>query len=633
MAAAKNKKLQTTENSAVETFEFGAETGKILQLVIHSLYANKEIFLRELISNSSDALDKLRYEMLTSSKIIGDDQELKITIKIDEKAGILTISDNGIGMSRHELIDNLGTIARSGTQRFLESMSGDKKADVSLIGQFGVGFYSSFMAADEAVVISRKVGEDEAWEWRSKADGKYTVKEATEKQERGTTIKLYIKDDCREFLDKHRISHVVHTYSDHISFEVDLVEDDGSVQKLNAGKALWTKAKSEITQEQYTEFYKHIAHAGDKPWMVLHNKVEGAVQYTNLLFIPSVKPFDLFHPDRATRVRLYVKKVFISEQNIDLIPRHLRFLRGMVDSEDLPLNISRETLQHNNVLKKINQSITKKVLSELKDKAKNDPEEFAKFWANFGATLKEGLCEGIDSTRDQLLEVCHFCTTKSGDKSISLDAYIENMQEGQKNIYYLSGDSLESIKSSPKLEGFVKKGIEVILLTDSVDDFWTTVNHEYKGKELVSINRSGLDIEGEDASKGEDEEQLEDKAELSVNAVKAFKDVLGSLVLNVIPSKKLSDSPVCLSVQEGAMDMRMERFLIAQNQLASASPKILEINSNHPLVKYIGEHPDSEKSKELAMLLFEQACIVEGEAIANPGDFAKRLNKFIEGGL
>lgn len=633
MAAAKKKKPETTENTGAETFEFGAETGKILQLVIHSLYANKEIFLRELISNSSDALDKLRYEMLTDSKIKGDEQELKITIKIDEKAGILTISDNGIGMSRQELIENLGTIARSGTQRFLESMSGDKKADMSLIGQFGVGFYSSFMAADEAVVISRKAGEDVAWEWRSKADGKYTVKEATENQGRGTTIKLYIKDDCREFLDKHRISHVVHTYSDHISFEVDLVEDDGTVQKLNAGKALWTKAKSEITEEQYTEFYKHIAHAGDKPWMVLHNKVEGAVQYTNLLFIPSAKPFDLFHPDRATRVRLYVKKVFISEQNIDLIPRHLRFLRGMVDSEDLPLNISRETLQHNNVLKKINQSITKKVLSELKDKAKNDPEEFAKFWENFGAILKEGLCEGIDSTRDQLLEVCHFRTTKSGDKSISLDSYIENMQEGQKNIYYLSGDSLESIKSSPKLEGFVKKGIEVILLTDSVDDFWTTVNHEYKGKEMVSINRSGLDIEGEDASKNEEEKEPEEKAELSGNAVKAFKDVLGGLVLNVIPSKKLSDSPVCLSVQEGAMDMRMERFLIAQNQLASASPKILEINSNHPLVKYIGEHPESEKSKELAMLLFEQACIVEGEAIANPGDFAKRLNKFIEGGL
>lgn len=625
MAAAKKKKVETTNHGA-ETFEFGAETGKILQLVIHSLYANKEIFLRELVSNSSDALDKLRYAVLTDTSLKAD-EELKITIKIDEKAGTLTVSDNGIGMSRQELIENLGTIARSGTQRFLEAMSGDKKADISLIGQFGVGFYSAFMVADEAVVVSKKAGESEAWEWRSKADGKYTIKEA-QKDACGTTITLHIKEDCKDFLDKHRISHIVHTYSDHISFNVELTEDDGTVQKLNAGKALWAKAKSEITEEQYTEFYKHIAHAGDKPWLVLHNRVEGTLQYTNLLFIPSVKPFDLFHPDRATRVRLYVKKVFISETNIDIIPRHLRFLRGMVDSEDLPLNISRETLQHNNVLKKINQAITKKVLGELKDKAKNDPEGFAKFWDNFGAVLKEGLCEGIDSARDHLLEVCHFRTTKSGDKVINLDTYIENMQEGQKDIYYLSGDSFEAIKNNPKLEGFVKKGIEVILLTDSVDDFWTTVNHEFKGKELVSVNRSGLDIE---ESKAEDAKPEE--VETSASAVNAFRSVLGGMVLNVIVSKKLADSPVCLSVQEGAMDMRMERFLLAQNQLAKASPKILEINASHPLVKYIGEHPDSDKSKELAMLLFEQACIVEGEAIASPGDFAKRLNKFLEGGL
>ncbi len=626
MPTAHKQKTETTA-TAPETFEFGAETGKLLKLVIHSLYANKEIFLRELVSNASDALDKFRYAALTDKHVEQSGDDLKISIKLDEANQILTVTDNGIGMNRDDLVENLGTIARSGTQAFIDAITGDKKNDISLIGQFGVGFYSSFMVADEAVVISRKAGEEQSWEWRSKADGKYTVTQSDEQTSHGTTIKLHIKEECKEFLDKHRISHIVHTYSDHISFPVEL-EIDGEIQNLNTGKALWTKQKSEITEEQYTEFYKHIAHAGDKPWMTLHNKVEGAIQYTNLLFIPSVKPFDLFHPDRATRVRLYVKKVFISEQNIDLIPKHLRFLRGIVDSEDLPLNISRETLQHNNVLRKINTAITKKILSELKDKAKKEPEEFAKFWDNFGAILKEGLCDGTDVSRDLLLEVCHFRTTKSGDKAISLDSYIENMQEGQDKIYYLSGDNLESIKNSPQVEGFIKKDIEVILLTDSVDDFWTTVNHEYKGKELVSINRSGLDIEG---IKDKEETEATAKDDNSTeNAIKAFKDILGDKILNVVASKKLSGSPVCLSVQEGSMDMRMERFLLAQNQLAKASPKILEINITNPLVKYIGENAASEKARELGLLLFDQACIVEGEAIANPGEFSKRLNRLLE---
>lgn len=629
MTAARKKK-ENNNFTATETFEFGAETGKILQLVIHSLYADKAIFLRELVSNSSDALDKFRYEALKDNNLEHGGQ-LKITLKPDEKNNTLTIMDNGIGMDRSDLIENLGTIARSGTQKFLEALSNDKKGDLSLIGQFGVGFYSAFMVADEITVTSQKAGDSTAWQWHSKADGKYTITQATEKHGNGTIIKLNLKPECKEFIDKHRISHIIHTYSDHISFPVELINEDGEIQVLNTGKALWAKQKSEITEEQYTEFYKHIAHAGDKPWMILHNKVEGNIQYTNLLFIPSVKPFDLFHPDRATRVRLYVKKVFISEQNIDLIPRHLRFLRGIVDSEDLPLNISRETLQHNHVLRKINESINKRVLGELKKKAEKEPEEFAKFWDNFGAILKEGLCEGIDVARDQLLEVCHFRTTKSGSKSISLDNYIKNMVEGQKGIYYLHGDNIDAIKNSPQLEGFIKKDIEVILLTDSVDDFWTTVNHEYKGKELVSINRTGLDIENLENS--DKKKEASETKEFLENLIKSFKEILGNKVLNVVASKKLADSPVCLSVQEGAMDMRMERFLLSQNQLASASPKVLEININNPLVKYIGDYPKTERAKELALLLFDQACILEGESINNPGDFAKRLNKFLEGGL
>ncbi len=628
MTARKKKPIENNQ----ETFEFEAETGKILQLVIHSLYTNKEIFLRELISNASDALDKYRYESLTNNKEEQSSEPLKIKIEIDNKNNTITITDNGIGMTKQELIENLGTIARSGTQRFLEAMKDSKKPDINLIGQFGVGFYSSFMVADEVIVISKKSEGDEVWQWSSRADGKYTItrEENSGNLNRGTKITLFIKDDCKEFLDKHRISHIVRIYSDHIPFPIEFTDSD-QTQILNTVAALWTKQKSDITEEQYTEFYKHIAHAGDKPWMVLHNKVEGNIQYINLLFIPSAKPFDLFHPDRATRIRLYVKKVFISEQNINLIPKHLRFLRGIVDSEDLPLNISRETLQHNNIIHKINSSITKKVLNELKEKAKKEPEEFAKFWANFGAILKEGLCEGIDSTREQLLEVCHFYTTKSGDKIISLDSYISNMREGQDKIYYFSGDNLDAIKNNPQLEGFIEKGIEVILLTDSVDDFWTTVNYEYKGKELVSITRSGLNLDEITNSQSNKEEKSQTNEEDILSIIQSFKEILGDKVMDVVESKKLYSSPVCLAIREGGMDFRMERFRISQNQLPKASPKILEINTKNQLVQYVNKHKNEEKAKELALLLFEQACIIEGEAIDNPAEFARRMNGFLCG--
>lgn len=496
-----------TRKNKAETHEFGAETGKILQLMIHSLYAHKDIFLRELISNASDACDKLRYESITNTNLKADD-ELKISIVANEKAKTLRISDNGIGMNKQDLIDNLGTIASSGTQKFLESMTGDAKSDVKLIGQFGVGFYSSFMVANEVEVISRKAGEKEAYKWTSKADGKYTIEEVESDFVAGTEITLFLKEDAQDFLDKHRVQHVIRTYSDHISFPVEFTDSEGETSIINKGSALWTLPKSEISEEQYNEFYKHVAHLGDKPWMVLHNKAEGNLQYTNLLFIPSSKPFDLFHPDRETRVKLYVKRVFISEQNNKLVPEYLRFLRGVVDSEDLPLNISRETLQHNNVIHKIRNSIIKKTLGELKKKAEKEPEDFVKFWNNFGAIIKEGLCEGVDANRELLLEVCHFRTTKSDDKLVGLDTYIANMKKDQGKIFYLSADSIEAAKNSPQLEGFLKKGIEVLLLTDSVDDFWVNVNHEYKGNEIVSITRAGLDLEGEEESDEKDKKKI-----------------------------------------------------------------------------------------------------------------------------
>jgi molecular chaperone HtpG len=619
----KIKENKMPAKAKVETHQFGAETGKILQLMIHSLYTNKDIFLRELISNASDACDKLRYESVTNN-LKEDTSDLAIKITADEKAKTLTISDNGIGMNHDDLIQNLGTIASSGTQKFLEAASGDAKNMIQLIGQFGVGFYSSFMVANEVVVTSRKAGDDKAWIWRSKADGNYTIEE-TNDASRGTSITLHIKDDCAEFLDKHRIEHIVKTYSDHISFPVSLTADDETTV-VNEGSALWKKSKSEITEEQYNEFYKHVAHAGDKPWMVLHNKAEGALEYSSLLFIPSSKPFDLFHPDRATRVKLYVKRVFISEENNNLVPAYLRFLRGVVDSEDLPLNISRETLQHNNVVHKIKNAITKKVLGELKKKAADEPEEFAKFWKNFGATVKEGLCEGIDANRELLLEVCHFNTTKSEDKLTSLDKYIERMKEGQDKIFYLAGDSIESVKTSPQLEGFLKNDIEVILLTDAVDDFWVNVNHEYKGKEIVSITRAGLDL---DFTEDKKEEANDNKAD-DEKVLKLFKDTLGSKVYNVTASKKLADSPVCLTTQEGGMDMRMERFLVSQKQLATATPKVLEVNMGHSIIKHIAGNLEAEKSKDLIELLFDEACIIEGEVISDTGAFSKRFNKFLE---
>jgi len=623
--------MATTVKNA-ETHEFGAETGKILQLMIHSLYAHKDIFLRELISNASDACDKLRYESLTNKNLKVDD-ELKISIVVNDKDKALTISDNGIGMNKEDLIKNIGTIASSGTQKFLENATGDAQKDMKLIGQFGVGFYSSFMVADEVTVISRKAGEKEAFKWQSKADGKYQIEQIEDESPVGTQITLHLKEDSHEFLDKHRINHIIRTYSDHISFPVEFTDAEGETSVLNKGSALWTQPKSNITKEQYAEFYKHVAHAGDEPWMVLHNKAEGALEYTNLLFIPSAKPFDLFHPDRQTRIKLYVKRVFISEENNKLVPEFLRFLRGVVDSEDLPLNISRETLQHNNVIHKIRNSITKKTLNELKKKAEKEPEEFAKFWDIFGETIKEGLCEGIDANRELLLEVCHFKTTKSDKNIISLDKYIQNMKEGQDKIYYLTADNIQAAKNSPQLEGFLKKGIEVILLTDSVDDFWVNVNNEYKGTEIVPITRAGLDLDNNSESKSEEEDKEENKTPELEETVNYFKEILGGKVFDVAVSKKLSDSPVCLTTQEGGMDMRMERFLVSQKQLVTSSPKVLEINPDHSIIKFIRDNTGSEKAQILVELLFDEACIVEGEIINDPSAFSKRFNSFLEKAL
>jgi molecular chaperone HtpG len=625
--------------SSKETMKFDAEIGKVLQLMIHSLYTNRDIFLRELISNASDACDKLRYLSLTKPELMNEDNDFKITIMLDDANKTLTIADNGIGMNKQDLIDNLGTIARSGTQRFLEQMTGDQKNDTQLIGQFGVGFYSSFMVADEVTVVTRKAGEKKGWTWISKGDGEFTIEPCKEQPKRGTSITMKLKEEAHEFCDKFRLKHIIKTYSDHISIPIELVDEEGKGgSKINSASALWARPKSDISDEQYTEFYRGIAHAGDDPWMVLHNKNEGVIEYSNLLFIPTRKPFDLFHPDRKARVKLYVKRVYITEDAVNIVPSFMRFLRGVVDSEDLPLNISRETLQNNLVIEKIRKSIVKRVLAELKKKKDNDFDSYLEFWKIFGPVLKEGLCEGIEFA-DSLLEVSLFYSALH-NKYISLDDYIASLQAGQEALYYLAGDDLEKLKCSPQLEGFLKRGVDVLLFTDHVDDFWVNINHEYKEKALMSVTRSGIDLDNvgvaESETKAEEESSDGTHADIE-NLLQFTKTTLGPIVKDVKISGKLTSSPACLTVAEGSMDIRMERFLIDQKQLPTAAQKIFEVNSKHPIIKKMASDLNNSANEpfisDMVKTLYDQACIIEGEPLANAADFSKRLSQLLETSL
>ena len=601
-----------------KTKKFGTETAKILQLVIHSLYTNKDIFLRELISNASDACDKLRFSAQQNSALLDDDSPLKITLQIDEKARTITLTDNGIGMDENDLIENLGTIAKSGTAAFLEQ---NEKADVSLIGQFGVGFYSAFMVADLVEVFTRKAGTDTSFKWTSVGEGEYTI-ESTDAQPRGTKIVLHLRKKEDVYLDKFRLQHIVKTYSDHIAIPVIYLGD--KEEQFNSGTAIWMRPKSEISEQQYQEFYKAVSHQVDTPFMRLHGKAEGTIEYSYLLFVPTMKPFDLFHPDRMRRVKLFVKRVFIAEENIDVIPRYLRFIRGIIDSEDLPLNVSRETLQANPIVEKIRAAITKKILGEFKKKSQKEPEEYAKFWANFGAVIKEGLCEGLEN-REQILEICRFNSTKSG-KPIALDEYLERMKADQKEIYYLSGENLDAMRNSPQLEGFEKRGIEVLLFNDSVDDFWVQVGHEYKGKQFKSVTRADIELE----------ENAAEESPTHTDLLALFKAELGDKVKDVRVSKKLDSSPVCLAVAAGDLDMRMERFLRDQKQLPEGAPmtaKILEINPNHALIMAMELRGDCTEVRDLINLLLDQAMIAEGENVSDIKAFSQRLSHFLEKGL
>jgi molecular chaperone HtpG len=617
----------TTKHSEIKKFD--AEVGKVLNLMIYSLYTNKDIFLRELISNASDACDKLRYLSITDSSLIAEGTEFKIQIKLDEKEKTISIKDNGIGMNREELIENLGTIARSGTQRFMESLSGDSKKDSQLIGQFGVGFYSSFMVAENVTVKSRKAGETVGYLWQSEGKGEYSISDALDDIEPGTEIILKIKDEEKDYLNKFTIEHIVNTYSDHISIPIFLAYDDKNEQ-INSASAIWLRDKKDITEEQYLEFYRGVAHMGDNPLITMHNKNEGAVNYTNLLFVPTKKPFDLYHPDRKGRVKLYVKKVFISEDQIQILPAYLRFIKGIVDSDDLPLNISRETLQNNHILEKIRRSVVKKIISELKKQCESSPEKYQEFWQVFGPVLKEGLCESLEA-REPILEICLFRSALH-DKDITLKEYIENMKDEQQNIYYLTGDSYEKLKNSPQLEGFLSKNLDVLLLIDQVDDFWVNVAGTYKDKEFKSVTRSDINLD-EFKSESPEVEKVEDYS----NLVSYIKEVLKGEIKDAIVSSKLKDSPACLAVADGAMDIRMEKFLLEQKQILGAAQKILEINPKNKIIKHLLDKVQREqkdqKSEDLIHMLYDQACLAEGLQLENPHLFRKRLNDYIEGSL
>jgi molecular chaperone HtpG len=622
---------------AEEKHRFEADTGKLLEIVANSLYSEREIFLRELVSNASDACDRLRYAVLTNPELAASDSDLRIVVSLDKKAGTVTVADNGIGMSRDELISDLGTIARSGSAAFLNQISGDAAKDMALIGQFGVGFYSAFMVSDEVVVESRGAGENEAWEWRSDGKGSFTVAPAEGEVGRGSKITLKLRKDAKEFLAAERLERIIKTYSDHIALPIVLAADDKEAT-VNAASALWTRPKKEIAAQEYKEFYHHVGHVFDEPWLVIHNRVEGKLEYTNLLFVPSTKPFDLFDADRKPRVKLYVKRVFITDDCEGLLPGYLQFLRGMVDSEDMPLNISREMLQNNPVVAKIRSGLVKRVLGELKKKADKDPEAYARFWDNFGAVLKEGIYED-SANRDRLLELGRFRTT-GGEGLASLADYVGRMKDGQEAIFYIGGETLDAVRNSPQLEAFKRRGVEVLLLTDAVDEFWIPAVGGYQDKPFQSVTRGGVDLDKIAAADEADEEETpdDDVAPSDIdNLIASFKLTLEDTVKDVRVSARLTDSPVCLVADEGDLDMHLERLLRQHKRIAEGASRILEINPKHPLIrtlaKLVGKKGAADDLADAAHLLLDQARILEGEQPPDAAAFAQRLAGFMQKGV
>lgn len=624
-----------------ETLGFQTEVKQLLKLMIHSLYSNKEIFLRELVSNASDAADKLRFEGLNNAALFENDPDLKIRIAVDSDAKTITITDNGIGMSRDEVIANIGTIAKSGTKAFFEQLSGDAKKDANLIGQFGVGFYSAFIVADKVTLTTRRAGAaaSEGVRWESAGEGDFTL-EQVEKAERGTEIVLHLKEGNEEFLNDWSLKRIVRTYSDHISIPIEMKKgnsygENGEVivsddfETVNEASALWTRSKNDISEEQYKEFYKHVAHDFTEPLAWSHARVEGRQEYTELLYIPSRAPFDMWDRDRKQGVKLYVRRVFIMEDSNKLMPQYLRFVRGVIDSNDLPLNVSREILQESKDIDAIRAGCVKKVLGLLEDLANNQPEKYADFWKEFGQVLKEGVGEDFGN-KERIAKLLRFVSTASdGDvPTVSLADYVGRMKEGQDKIYFITADTLSAARNSPHLEVFKKKGVEVLLLTDRVDEWVTGSLTEFDGKKLQSVAKGALDLGAlEDEADKEAQKQVEEAAKPVVELV---QKALGERVKDVRATARLTDSPACLVVGEHDMSAHLERMLKAAGQPVPEGAKpTLEINPEHVLVKRLAAESDDNRREDLANVLYDQALLAEGGKLEDPAAFVKRINKLM----
>ncbi|NIA54089.1 molecular chaperone HtpG [Massilia sp. TW-1] len=628
-----------------ETLGFQAEVKQLLQLMIHSLYSNKEIFLRELISNASDAADKLRFEAINNDSLYGNDHELKIKVLFDKAARTVTISDNGIGMSRDEVISHLGTIAKSGTKEFFSKLSGDQQADAALIGQFGVGFYSAFIVADRVTVETRRAGADAAdgVRWESAGEGDYTV-EQIEKTNRGTDIILHLREGEDELLSSWKLKSIIRKYSDHISLPIVMHKEEWDEEKketvvkdefetVNQASALWARSKSDITQEQYEEFYKHVSHDFQPPLAYTHNRVEGRSEYTQLLYVPGHAPFDLWDRNKRGGIKLYVKRVFIMDDAEQLMPVYLRFVKGVIDSNDLPLNVSREILQESRDVRVIREGSTKRVLGMLEEMANSDEQEgkdkYATFWKEFGQVLKEGI--GEDTTnKDRIAKLLRFASTHtdSSDQTVSFADYIGRMKEGQEKIYYVTADNYTAAKNSPHLEIFRKKGVEVLLLTDRVDEWMLSFLNDFDGKELVSVAKGGLDLgKLEDEAEKKEHEETESQYK---DLVEKMKGALADKAKDVRVTFRLTDSPACLVADEHELSANLVRMLKAAGQNAPESKPILEINPNHPLVtrlKY--EDAASPRFADWSHILFDQAMLAEGGSLSDPAAFVKRLNEML----
>lgn len=603
--------------------KFKTEVSKLLDIVINSLYSEKYIFLRELISNASDACDKLRYYSLMKPEVTKNNGEFKIIITPNAEENTLTISDNGIGMNKDDLVNHLSTIAKSGTADFVNNAK-DNGSVVDLIGKFGVGFYSAFMVASKVEVVTKRAGEEQAYKWISNGVDGFEIEEA-EKEKSGTDIKLFLKDDAKDFTDTIYLRHIIRTYSDHINYPIVLDLGKAGEETVNTGSALWTKNKAEITDDQYNEFYHHISRNFDTPWMRLHFKAEGSIEYTGLLFIPSEAPYDLFQPDRQQSLKLYVNRVFISDKVDDLMPAYLRFVKGIIDSADLPLNISREMLQQNALIAKIRSGTVSRILKELK-KRSEDYDDYMKFWKNFGMAFKEGIYED-PANRVEIAELSRFYSTNSEDKLTSLDEYISRVKEGQTTIYYITGDDIPTLRNNPQLEAFKEKGLEVLLLVDPIDEFWVQTLTNFKGYPIKHVSQADVDLKFERKESKADDGSLK---KLTDFMAELFKDEVGK----VVPTEKLTKSPVSLTVENGQMSIHLERLMRNhQQQTAFASSRILEVNPYHPLIIKLADSMFDDKERptveEVCRLLLDQAKIAEGEAISDSSFFSEKLSDYI----